>query len=223
MPKTRAALIFDLDNTLYPASCRLFDQIEAKMTEYVARLLSLPLDEAYSVQKQYFEQHGTTLIGLMQHHQVEPHHFMDYVHDIDTSMIPENAALKAGLRAFSGRKVVFTNGSLKHAENILGAMGLLGEFDAIFDIHAAAYRPKPDILTYYNMLETCAIDPTQAVMFEDMPRNLEPAHQLGMETVLIESDTSYAELGDAHAAYIHHRTPCPGVWLNNYIPQVRTA
>ncbi|MCA3269881.1 MAG: hypothetical protein INF44_05990, partial [Thalassospira sp.] len=75
----------------------------------------------------------------------------------------------------------------------------------------------------YNMLETCAIDPTQAVMFEDMPRNLEPAHQLGMETVLIESDTSYAELGDAHAAYIHHRTPCPGVWLNNYIPQVRTA
>ena len=26
--------VFDLDNTLYPASARLFDQIEVKMTDY---------------------------------------------------------------------------------------------------------------------------------------------------------------------------------------------
>jgi hypothetical protein len=57
--------IFDLDNTLYPASCRLFDQIHARMTHFIADRLDLTLEAALTVQKTYFRAHGTTLRGLM--------------------------------------------------------------------------------------------------------------------------------------------------------------
>ena len=53
--------IFDLDNTLYPSSCRLFDQIHARMTRFIADRLGLSPEAALAVQKSYFREHRTTM------------------------------------------------------------------------------------------------------------------------------------------------------------------
>ncbi len=201
--------VFDLDNTLYPASCRLFDQIDVRMGEFVARLLKVDYAEAKRLQKQLFYKHGTTLRGLMVEHGVSPDGFLDYVHDIDHAPVPANPQLDQALHALPGRKLIFTNGTVRHAEKILARIGITHHFGDIFDIVHANFVPKPDGAPYRRFVEKTGIAPRSSAMFEDIARNLEAPHALGMTTVLVTSpdnhDAAYLN-GDDKQPHVHHVT-----------------
>lgn len=186
------AWIFDLDNTLYPASCNLFAQVDRRIGEFIAGHFGIPYDEARAMQKRFFREHGTTLRGLMVEHDVDPVPFLDYVHDIDATPVAPSPALGQALEALPGRKVIYTNGSVGHAANITDRLGITGRFEAVFDIVAAGYVPKPDPRPYRTMVETFGIDPARAVMVEDIARNLAPAHAMGMTTVWVVSEADWA-------------------------------
>jgi len=177
--------IFDLDNTLYPQGCDLFDQVDRRMTDYVRTLLDLPRDVARKVQKDFYRDYGTTLRGLMDCHQIDPDHFLDYVHDIDYSCLTPDSALLEALAQLEGRKIIFTNGSRRHAENVLNQLRLTTIFEAIFDIKDADYVPKPQRAPYEQLCRDFNLDPRRAVMFEDMDCNLKIPHALGLRTVLV--------------------------------------
>ena len=195
--------IFDLDNTLYPASSNLFSQVDARIQGFVADCLDLDQVEARRVQKQYFREFGTTLNGLMRRHDVDPAAYLAYVHDIDVTGLAPSPALAAVLGRLGARKLVFTNGSTAHAERVMGRLGVDHHFEAIFDIAAADYRPKPEPAVYDELLERFSIDPTRAVMVEDMARNLVPAAALGMTTVWMRGESQWAADG-AEGAHVHH-------------------
>jgi putative hydrolase of the HAD superfamily len=195
--------IFDLDNTLYPASCNLFDQIHQRMAKYIAALLQVDLEEAKRVRRQYFLKHGTTLRGLMVENGIDPHSFLGYVHDIDLSAIPADTALGEALAVLPGRKLVFTNGSVRHAENILGHLGIAGHFSGLFDIAACDFVPKPDPAGYARLVERFAVTPARAAMIEDMAKNLVPAAALGMTTVWLRGTLDWAVEG-AESPHVHH-------------------
>lgn len=177
--------VFDLDNTLYPHHVNLFAQIDRNMTAYVAELLQLEPDAARALQKQYYRDHGTTLAGLMLHHGADPNDFLERAHAIDYSAILPNPALGAAIKALPGRKFIFTNGTVKHAEATARALGVLENFDDIFDIVAADYVPKPAGSTYDKFANLNRVDTRRAAMFEDLPRNLAVPRSLGMKTVLL--------------------------------------
>ncbi|NJO24041.1 MAG: pyrimidine 5'-nucleotidase [Sphingomonadales bacterium] len=183
--------IFDLDNTLYPADCNLFAQVDQRMGEFIARYLGVPFEYARHLQKTYYRQFGTTLSGLMQVHKMDPKAFLDYVHDIDLSIVAEHPELSAAIEALPGRKLIFTNGSRAHAERVAGKVGILHLFDAVFDIVDAAYVPKPMPTCYDQFLKAHRVDAGTGAMFEDMPHNLEAPHALGMTTVLVRSEFNY--------------------------------
>ncbi|MCA1652757.1 MAG: pyrimidine 5'-nucleotidase [Sphingomicrobium sp.] len=185
--------IFDLDNTLYPASTRLFDLIDERMSAYVQRLLDCEPTEARRVQKEYFRDHGTTLAGLMAHHEVDPHDFLNDVHDIALDRVTPNERLLEALRRLPGRRFVFTNGNARYAERVLSAIGIGGEFHGLVDIHACNYRPKPDAHGYGLLIERFGIDPTRAVLVEDMAKNLRPAKALGMTTVWVDNGSEHGD------------------------------
>ncbi len=210
--------IFDLDNTLYPASCRLFDQVDRRIGMYIERFLNLDREAARALQKQYFRDHQTTLNGLMINHAVAPEDFLDFVHEIDVSGLPVDADLDAALERLPGRKVIFTNGSVKHAENVMGRLGIGRHFKDIFDIAAADYTPKPDPETYRKLVRRYAIRPERAAMIDDMPRNLEPAAALGMATILVKSHHDWAQPTGAED-YIHHVTDQLAGFLHAAIQQ----
>jgi putative hydrolase of the HAD superfamily len=177
--------VFDLDNTLYPHHVDLFSQIDRNMTAYVAALLQMEPDAARVVQKRYYLEHGTTLQGLMIHHGVDPDSFLEQAHAIDyTGLVPQ-PELAAAIKALPGRKFIFTNGSVKHAQATAGALGILDHFDDIFDIVAADYVPKPAGSTYDKFASLHRVDTKNAAMFEDLPRNLTVPKALGMRTVLL--------------------------------------
>lgn len=175
--------VFDLDNTLYPRTCRLFDQIDILITDYVIRLTGLERSEARALQKQYVRTHGTTLNGLMAHHEVDPHDYLIKVHDIDYSPVIPNPELVAKIDALRGDKYIYTNGSEDHAQSVLKRLGAQHSFKGVFAIADAAFVPKPALGGYTAFLDKFDIDPAQSAMFEDMHINLKTAHQLGIRTI----------------------------------------
>ena len=210
--------IFDLDNTLYPAHCNLFAQVDRRIGQFIEGELGLDAIEARLLQKRYFREHGTTLAGLMANHAVDPGAFLDFVHDIDVSPVPPSPALDQVLARLPGRKFIFTNGSTAHADRVTGRLGVSHHFEGVFDIIAADYRPKPDPATYDKLIRQHGIVPATAAMVEDLPRNLRPAAALGMTTVLVLTGEEWAET-DRTGDHIHHVTDDLVGWLTTQFPQ----
>jgi len=195
--------VFDLDNTLYPASSGLFPLVQARMNQYICMLLGVSLDEATALRAQYFREHGTTMHGLMAVHQVDPHEFMAFVHDVDLSVVPANPALAEALDSLSGRKLIYTNGSVPHAENLLRHLGIGHHFDDIFDIVASDFAPKPAMAALRLFVDRFDIAPARALMVEDMAKNLVPAAELGMTTAWVKTGVDWASLG-SDSGHIHY-------------------
>lgn len=224
--------VFDLDNTLYPAKSDLFAQIQVKMNDYVAKFLDLPHDEARLVQKKYYVEYGTTLNGLMKHHNVDPHDYLHHVHDIDYSILQKDNELKAAIESINGRKIVFTNGSKKHAQNAINALGLDGAFDTIIDIAATNFVPKPNFDAFKVLVEKQNINPNHSVMVEDLPKNLKTAKDMGFATILVWSDKEWHDEPKGHAPagesdleheFIDYSTNNLGDFLSNIVIAQRAA
>ena len=208
--------IFDLDNCLYPASSGLFALIDERMTAYIQRLLDCDPEEAHRVQKDHFHTHGTTLAGLMQNLDVDPHHFLEDVHDIPLDRIERNERLAVALARLPGRRFVFTNGDAPYARRVLEAIGVHERFDDLHDIHASSYRPKPDPHGYELMCERFGIEPGKALLVDDMAQNLKPAKVLGMTTVWVDNGSERGSHG-ADDSFIDHRISDVGEWLERIL------
>ena len=208
--------VFDLDNCLYPASTGLFDLIDQRMGAYIERLLDCGPEEAKRVQKAHFHAHGTTLAGLMREHDIDPHHFLDDVHDIPLDRLQANERLARLLPRLPGRRFVFTNGDAPYARRVLEAIGVRGHFDDLHDIHASELRPKPDPHGYAVLCERFGIDPKRALLADDMVKNLAPAKALGMTTVWVDNGSEQAGR-DFDESIVDVRTTDIADWLESIL------
>jgi putative hydrolase of the HAD superfamily len=177
--------VFDLDNTLYPHHVNLWQQVDARIRDYIASYLKVTQEEAFRLQKDYYKRYGTTMRGLMTEHGMKPDDFLDFVHQIDHSPLEPNPALGGAIHSLPGRKLILTNGTRRHAGAVLARLGLEGHFEDVFDIVAAELEPKPSPLIYDRFLAAHSVDAGKAAMFEDLARNLAVPHALGMTTVLV--------------------------------------
>ena len=202
--------IFDLDNTLYPVSANLFDQIDERMCSYIANFLKTSKSEAHKVQKRYFQEYGTSLKGMMENHKMDPIPYLEYVHKIDLSAIIRDDQMERALDKLPGRKIVFTNAAASYAEKVLERLGIAHHFEDVFDIVAANFIPKPAPLVYQRFVKQYKIDSEKSVMVEDIVRNLKPAADMGMKTVWVETDRAWAH-ADAE-------TTKPDFTTNNLAP-----
>ncbi len=195
--------IFDLDNTLYPASSSLFPQIDARMGQFIQRLLGVDPVEATRIQKDFYHSHGMTLPGLMAEHGVDPHDFLGFVHDVDVDVVAPHPELGAMIARLPGRKLVFTNADAPYASRVLARLGLSDSFEALHDIHALGYVPKPQAPAYAHLCAAHGIDPSRALFVEDMARNLVPAKAIGMTTVWIDNGSEQGPPKDPGVAAEH--------------------
>ena len=191
--------VFDLDNTLYPASLRLFDQVNAKMRAYVMQALALDPDSADALRRRYWAEHGTTLAGLMLHHRIEPEPFLEAVHDIDLAAVQPDTRLAAAIARLPGRKIVYTNGSRRHAERVTAALGLHPLFDALYGVEDAGYAPKPLREAYERVFAADGLAPMTAAMIEDDQRNLEVPAAMGLATIWHPGPQT-----EAPGPHVHH-------------------
>ena len=207
--------VFDLDNTLYPHHVNLWQQVDVRIRDFVAQYLNVPKDEAFKIQKDYYRRYGTTMRGMMTEHGLNADDFLAYVHDIEMDVLEQDAPLAAALAKLPGRKLVFTNGDKPYALKVLDRLGLGSHFEAVHDITAMGLVPKPQPSAYAGLCAAFDIDPTRAIFFEDMARNLVPAKAIGMTTVWVDNGSEQGpEAARDHIDYtVHALTP----WLTSIL------
>ena len=211
--------VFDLDNTLYNADTHAFPQMGARMTDFVARFLNLPHDQANAVRRDYFHRYGTTLRGLMTEHGIAPEEFLSYVHDFDIAPIDRCAITQNSLKAMHGRKIVFTNAPRAYAVRVIDHLGIAPHIDGVFAVEDADHWPKPMEKTYDVFLKAFDVTPQRACMVEDMDVNLVPAHARGMTTVWLHCDNNPVDY-----AHVHHRARRIDDFFNtDYFTKLRKA
>ncbi len=185
--------IFDLDNTLYSGKTKVFEQVDKKMSKYISEKLNVSIEEAKKIQKNYFHEYNTTLNGMIKNHKINADEFLEYVHDIDIDFLQKDEKLEKEIKELNGKKIIFTNGSKKHAVNVTSRIGIDQHFDDIFDIVDSDFIPKPSIEPYKKLVKKHKIDPKLCVFVEDIARNLKPAYEMGMKTIWIENDEPWAK------------------------------
>jgi putative hydrolase of the HAD superfamily len=204
--------VFDLDNTLYPHHLNLWQQVDERIRDYIAKFLSLTHDDAFRLQKDYYRRYGTSMRGLMTEHGMDPDDFLAFVHTIDHSPLEPNPALGDALERLPGRKLILTNGTRAHADAVMRRLEIDRHFEDVFDIMAAELEPKPLAQTYDRFLARHGVEPSRAAMFEDLARNLEVPHRLGMATVLVVPEATREifredwELEGRNAPHVDHVT-----------------
>jgi len=197
--------IFDLDNTLYSGNTRVFEQVDKKMTEYISKKLKVDKDQAKKIQKNYFHEYNTTLNGMIKNHKINAHEFLEFVHDININFLQKDPALAKEIEKLDGIKIIFTNGSRKHALNVTKRLGIDQLFDDIFDIVDCDFVPKPLMKPYKKLVQKHKIDPKLCVLVEDIARNLKPAYEMGMKTVWIKNNEPWAsKFSDSN--FVNYRT-----------------
>ncbi len=197
--------LFDLDNTLYSGKTKVFEQVDKKMSQYISAKLNVDIKEAKEIQKNYFYQYNTTLNGMIKNHKINADEFLDFVHDINVDFLKKDFKLAEELKKLDGKKIIFTNGSRKHAINITERIGIDQYFDDIFDIVDSEFIPKPAVEPYKKLVEKHNIDPNLCVFIEDIARNLKPAYEMGMKTIWIENDEPWAKKF-SDSAFINYKT-----------------
>ncbi len=197
--------IFDLDNTLYSGDTKVFQQVDKRMSKYISDKLSVNLEEAKKIQKNYFHEYNTTLNGMIKNHKIEPNEFLEFVHDINIDFLQKDPVLAEEIKKLEGLKIIFTNGSRKHALNVTKKLGIDDLFDDIFDIVDCDFIPKPLVEPYKKLVKKHKIDPKLCVLVEDIARNLKPAYEMGMKTVWIENEEPWAsKFSDSN--FINYKT-----------------
>jgi len=184
-------IIFDLDNTLYPKEIGLFTLVDQRINEYIKTRLDIDHDLVENLRLNYMDEYGTTLGGLIVHHEVDPDEYLNFVHDIDLEeILSDDLELRGLLERIAIDKVIFTNGSSNHATRVLKTLGIKDCFPRIFDIKFMDYVAKPAPRSYQKVLDALGVDGTECLLIEDLARNLLPAKRLGMTTVLIGEEKS---------------------------------
>ena len=196
--------IFDLDNTLYNGQTKVFSEVDKKMSLFISKKFNIDLVEAKEIQKKYFYEYGTTLSGLMNHNNIDPEEFLEFVHDIDISWLPKDKVLREELIKIKEKKIIFTNGSHAHVKNVTIQLGIDDLFDGAFDITDANFIPKPHLDPYEKLIKKFDIDPNKSILIEDIAHNLEQAKNLGMKTCWLENEEAFAKK-DADKPYIDYK------------------
>jgi putative hydrolase of the HAD superfamily len=174
------------------------------MSAYISKKLDIDLLEAKELQKKYFYENGTTLSGLMRYDKIDPHEFLEFVHNIDISWLPKDLLLRQELIKIKEKKYIFSNGSHFHVENVTKQLGIEDLFDGAFAITDADFIPKPNIESYKKMIKKFDLDPKNSILIEDIAHNLEQAKNLGMKTCWLENNDTFAKK-DADKPYIDYK------------------
>ncbi|MGL5838676.1 MAG: pyrimidine 5'-nucleotidase [Sphingorhabdus sp.] len=205
--------IFDLDLTLYTPEHNIMEQVRERIGQYVQRHFNVEAEAAHRIRHDYWRKYGTTLGGLMAEHGVDPHGYLDFVHDVDMARLHPCDRLRAGIGALPGRKLIFTNADAPYAERVLAARGLDGLFEGMFDIHCMGHRPKPEPNSYDRFCAAFDFNPQTALFVEDSAHNLEPAKAMGMTTVWVNHAAGQETDGEC-PSYVDYEINDVADWLH---------
>jgi len=194
-PADISTIFFDLDDTLYPASSGLWQQIKERIGLYMLEKLHIPAEDMQLLRRKYFEEYGTTLRGLQANYSFNVSDFLAFVHDVPLQdYIHPDSFLNATLQALPARKFIFTNADVEHARRVLRVLQLEQYFEGIIDVVKLEPYCKPMHQAFKIAMEIAGeSDPRRCVMIDDQLRTTRSAREQGMYAILYGSQASPQE------------------------------
>jgi len=186
-------ILFDLDETLYPTESGLMQVIGERIQLFMTQKVGIPADDVPLLRRAYYQKYGTALRGLMLDYNIDPVEFMYFVHDVNPAdFFGASPPLDRMLHNLPIKKVIFTNSDVAHSERVLNTLRVRPHFDLIIDARRLNYTTKPDPMAYHQILGILNTPGSSCIMIDDKPRNLIPAKNLGMTTILVGQGASSA-------------------------------
>ena len=187
-------VLFDLDDTLYTKEAGLMNAVGERIALYMTQKLGIPSEDTMLKRREYYQKYGTSLLGVMNEYNADPLEFLDFVHDVNPAdFFGASPPLDRMLHTIPLRKVVFTNADVAHSERVLNTLRVRSHFEMIIDVQAVNFKSKPNPLAYRQTLDLLNVAGESCIMVEDKSRNLIPAKDLGMTTILVgETNGSFA-------------------------------
>ncbi len=184
--------IFDLDDTLHNASAHIFPEMNGAMTKYIKESLDLDDAAADQLRNHYWKIYGATLKGLMRHHGINPHHFLNETHKFPdlAERVIQTKRLRHTLTRLKGRKVIFTNAPRNYALRVLGLLGISDIFDLVFSVESSGFHAKPTVRGFQTLLRTIKARPNNCIMLEDNLAALMTAKRIGIKTIWVNRKLS---------------------------------
>lgn len=193
--KNYSAYLFDLDETIYPKKCGLLNEVSFRIGKYIEHFLKLSPQKADEIRIYYRDTYGSSLAGLMLHHNASHNDYAEFVYDIDyDSYISYNPILYNMLKNIKARKFIYTNASRIHADKVLNRLGVNGLFERIISIEDVYFYTKPQLQSYREMLRITNIDVKNSIFFDDQIKNLESAKRFGITTAFVGGKDPKADL-----------------------------
>ena len=188
-------IFFDLDDTLYPASSGLWNDIKDRISQYMHERMGIPADQVQGLRQQYFERYGTTLQGLQANYPLDAQDYLNFVHGLPLKdYIRPTPGLREVLQGMPARKFIFTNGDAGHAQRVITTLELEGCFDGILDILKMAPFCKPMPETFGMALKMAGEpEARKCVMIDDLARTTRAAREQGMYSVLYGASEAHPD------------------------------
>lgn len=180
----------DLDETVYPTSCGVWDAISGRMNQYMQEHLGYPQDGIDALRHSLYLQYGTTLRGLKHTTQVDERDFLNFVHDIPLDrLLQPDPGLKDILKQYPQRKIILTNADRNHALRVINRLQIEDCFDRVIDIYDFFPNCKPMPEAFHTALRLAGDPPVEACVFiDDSLHNLATARELGFFTIRVGSE-----------------------------------
>lgn len=197
-------ILFDLDETLYPRQAKLMEAIGERIQLFMVQKAGIPTDDVASKRRYYYQRYGTALRGLIEEHRINPDEYLRFVHDLNPrDFFGASPPLDKMLAEIPLRKIIFTNADAPHTERVLNALQVRPHFERIIDIQAIDYVNKPDPRAYRRVLQMLDTAGAHCIMVDDTARNLIPAKDLGMTTILVDGDSKTPAIDYAVPTIFH--------------------
>lgn len=190
-------IIFDVDKTIYPASCGFGDEMDRRITEYTSRLLNKPMEEAQILRKKSIYTYGTTMRWLQVEHGMEDiEDFLDKIHPKDVeNYMPHKREINNMFSSLPCPASVLSNGPMENVDRILNYYNIRDHFHFIADIRYNNFIGKPNLPAYNSILNEIQEKAENILFIDDVEQYLVPFHKMGGRVLLINESSKKTENG----------------------------
>jgi putative hydrolase of the HAD superfamily len=188
-------ILFDLDNTLYPASSHVEHAFNNRIVTYVAKFMEISVEKADELRAKGFIEHGTTVSWLIAEHGLtDVENYLDWIHmkDIGDYITP-NPELRAMMKRITIPRSILTNAIREHAERVLEALEIRHEFEQIFDIRDYNFHNKPSPVAYQTALSAIPVPVENILFIDDNIHFMQPFIDLGGQVLLIDENQKHSD------------------------------
>ncbi len=190
-------LLFDLDNTLYPASAAMDANLTKRTIEQAAKHLSVSFEEAKKMRSQGVPNYGTTLEWLRKEHDYPDSKIEDYFTGVHPEYETEDLDFDPNLRDFllslNMPMAILTNSPIEHAERSLKFLGIADLFVSINDIKSANLMGKPHASCFQKALEKSGFQIENTLFFDDYPKYAKGYANIGGTPIVVDEHNKYAD------------------------------